>query len=522
MSQHPEQKKTQSTFKAALLFGSGTLTSRILGLFRVFLVYSIMPLDMRDAWIAAFRIPNFFRRLLGEGGLSVSFIPIYVAALKKGDEKRRKALAHGVFSLLMSVVSLVCLICFFFMESIIESWLAGPGFAAVPGKIEMTVAMGRVMIFFLFFVCLFAFFMAILNAHKKFTMSGYAPLFLNLGIIVGLLLFKDSEHLQSAAAWAVVIGVSLQALFLLYPIVKIGELPKFTFHFLTPEVTQVLKKFVPTFLGVGVLQVLGLINTYFASQLHPGALSHIDLGDRLLELPMSLIAVSIGTTLLPTLSGFWSTGDKEEFRDCLLKHFRLFYFLALPSAFGLWFIGTDIVGVLFRHGEFLADEVSIVATILKIYCLTLMASGSMKIFNQAYYSMGDTKTPAFIALFGLVVHLFMAPLLMEQMGLNGLILSTASVSLLNLLVGVFILQARIGWLPWLKIAKHFSMCLVAGGAMGGFLFALSQFDWRQGRFILDFPLLVFFIGIAGVIYFAFGLIFRLDELNFVLRKLRRK
>ena len=522
MSQAKSNKTANSTAKAALLFGSGTLTSRILGLFRDTLVYSIMPYDMRDAWIAAFRIPNFFRRLLGEGGLSVSFIPVYVDRLKNGQIEDRQKLANGVFTLLMSLVSIICLLCFVFMDSIVGVWLSGPGFTEVPGKLVMTVSMARVMIFFLFFISLFAYFMALLNANKKFTMSGYAPLFLNLGIIVGLLIFKNSEELPMAAAYSVVVGVAMQALFLLYPVIKNGLLPRLSSAWNSPDVRKVLNKFMPTFLGVGILQVLGLINTYFASQLAPGTLSHINLGDRLLELPLSLIAVSIGTTLLPTLSGFWAAEKKQDFMECLEKHFKLFYFLALPAAFGLWFLGEEITAVLFKRGEFNLEEVIIVAGILKIYCVTLMAAGSLKIFNQAFYATGDTKTPAFIALFGLCVHLVMAPILMKEMALTGLIISTASVSVINLLIGSTIIQKRIAWISWGKIAKHFSCCFMAATAMGGYLYVVNLYQWQQGRFIFDMPVLLGIIAFGGMIYFMVAGILKVDELQSVLKRFKRK
>ena len=299
-------------------------------------------------------------------------------------------------------------------------------------------------------------------------------------------------------------------------------MPKITLDINHPPVHSVLKKFVPTFLGVGVLQVLGLVNTGFASLLDPGALSYINLADRLLELPMSLIAVSLGTTLLPTLSTYWASGEKDNLVLCLQKHFQLFYFLALPAAFGLWFIGSDIISVLFSRGEFTASEVPIVAMILKIYCLTLLAAGSMKIFNQGFYAMGDTKTPAYIALMGLIIHLILAPILMNWWALKGLILSTASISLINVCTGVFILQKRLSSLDWNRLAQHFVRCFVAASVMGIYLFALSHWSWRQGRFLLDFPVLILLVALAGLLYFGAAMLLQVDELEIIMKKIKKR
>lgn len=510
-----------STAKAALLFGAGTLTSRILGFIRDSLILAIMPLDMKDAWFAAFKIPNTFRRLFGEGGLSVSFIPVYVGLLENKDEAARRALANGVFTLLMSLITLICLISFVFMETIISYWLEGPGFSDVPGKIAMTIEMGRIMVFFLFFICLFAYFMALLNGHKKFTLTGFAPLFLNVAIIAGLYFYRDTDSLVEASAWAVVIGGALQAFFLLPAVIKIHGLPKISFNWGHSAIQTVLKKFMPTLLGVGVLQILGMINVYFASQLMPGAVSYIYTADRLLELPLSLIAVSIGTTVLPTLSGYWSRNEKGNFLTSLSRQISLFYFLALPCAFGLWFLGADIIEVLFARGKFKLPEVLIVAEILKIYCVTLIAAGSLKILTQALYATGDTKTPAFIAMLGLVVHLIMAPYFMEIWQLNGLILSTTLITVLNLSLSVVIINVKVGTLNWKKVLGHFVLCAGASSVMGFYLTMITHIQWKQGRFLLDFPLLIAIVGGAGVIYFTCGSILKIEELRIVFNRFKR-
>jgi putative peptidoglycan lipid II flippase len=492
-----------------------------LGLIRDSLVLSLMPLDMKDAWIAAFNIPNFFRRFLGEGGLSVSFIPVYVASLKKGDLKGQKRLTDGVFSLLMGLVLLICGVSFFLMDQIVPLWLSGEGFSEVPGKLAMTVLMAKIMIFFLFFVTLFAYFMALLNSHKQFGHSGYAPLFLNLAIIAGLWTYRDSDQLAAVSAWSVVVGGGLQALFLLPSVRRLRIRPQVSLRPLNPEVQKVLMKFLPAIMGVGVLQILNLINKYFASQIR-GAVSYLYVGDRLLELPLSLIAVSLGTTLLPTLSDYWAQGRRDTFIHSVSKHLSLFYFLAIPSAFGFWFIGTDIVEVLFKRGEFTLKEVEIVGTVLKIYCLTLIAAGSLKILNQSFYATGDTHTPALISGGGLLVHIFLAPLLMSRYQLNGLVLSTALVTSLNFVVGLVIVQKRIAPLNWKSIVRNILGCAAAGAVMGAYLLIINHWAWKQGHFLVDFPILMAVIVVGGALYFAVAAILKVDELQFLFSKLKRR
>ena len=516
------KEKPASVAKAAILFGSGTLTSRILGLIRDALFFALLPIDAKDAWLAAWRLPNFFRRLLGEGGLSVSFIPVFVEARADHSPYRVRGLVNGVFTLLTSLAGLICLICIVFMEPIIEWWLQGDGFTKVPGKIAMTVSMARVMVSFLFCMSIFAYLMALLNGMKKFTLTGFAPVLLNMSIIVGLLIFRDSANIGMAAAWAVVIGGALQAGILIPAVAKLHLLPKFNFSAVRSSlVTKVLQKFAPTFLGVGVLQVLGLINVAFASQLQKGAVSYIYLGDRLLELPLSLIAVSIGTALLPTLSDYWAKNEKSLFLACLTQHLQLFLFLAIPAMVGLWFIGSDIVQVLFVRKEFRMEEVAVVAGILQVYCLTLFSAGTLRITNQSYYSRQDTLTPALIAIGGLIIHVIMAPYWMKLWGVKGLCFSTALTTTLNLSVSLVILTRQVGAMEFKKLFVHLGKCCAAGVGLGLYLYGLSYLPWKQGRFFLDFPILIILIGIGGVIYFALSHYLKISEMQQVVKRFRK-
>ena len=520
----PENSNQKPDFlaKEAFLFGSGTLTSRVLGLIRDALLFSLMPMDIRDAWLAAFRLPNFFRRLLGEGGLSVSFIPVYVGLSSPDRKEDRQRLINGVFTLLMVTVLLICGFCFFFMESIVDLWLGGSGFTQIPGKQAMTARMAEIMVFFLFFISLFAFFMALLNGLKKFTLTGFAPLFLNLAIIVGLVLFKDGDELPEASAWAVLVGGGLQALVLLPSVIRSGVLPRLSFQVHHPLVKKVMLKFIPTIFGVGILQVLALVNLYFASWLPSGTISYIYLGDRLLELPLSLISVSIGTALLPTLSEYWGKNQKTLFLDCVVQHLRLFYFLALPAALGLWFMGLDIVDILFSRGEFTIQEVPIVAGLLKIYCISLLCAGSLKILNQSFYAAGDTLTPALISMGCLLVHLLLAPQLMARFAIYGLVLSTALITLLNFLFCVFFLQKRVGFLNWKSLGRPIFQFLLASLPLGLYLWSMKFFDWQQGWFVMDVILLFVFIALAILVYFFSASLLGVDEVQFLKKKILRK
>lgn len=509
--------------RAALLFGSGTLSSRILGLIRDALIFSLMPLDLKDAWFAAFRIPNFFRRLLGEGGLSVSFIPIYVATLESPEaDQKVKPLVNGVYSLLMGISLLICVFSYLFMDKLVGLMLSGDGFSTVPGKLETTVAMSEVMIFFLFTISLFAFLMALLNGQKKFTLTGYAPVMMNLAIIFALWWYQDHPQFAMASAWAVVIGGGLQALILVPAVFKLGIHPRWTWDVWNPQVRRVVAKFIPTVFGVGVLQFLAMLNLYFASQLPSGSITYIYMADRLLELPLSLVAVSIGTTLLPTLSSYWSRGDRTLFTETMSRQLGLFLLLALPATFGLWMVGEDIVAVLFQRGEFRAEEVPTVSWLLKIYGLTLITAGGQRVLSSAFYASGDTQTPAVVSLVGLLIHCVLAPYWMQKWGIYGLVGSTSFITFFNLALCLVLIQYKAGSLLWKMLGVQSMKCLSASLVMAIPLYFFNQWSWRTNHFYYDFPLLLAVIGFAGCCYFAVAWLLGVGDVKVLGRKILRR
>ena len=490
--------------RQALSFGSGTLASRCLGLLRDGLLYSVLPLDMKDSWIAAFRVPNFFRRILGEGGISVSFIPLWVELRQKKKDQESQTLAGGLLALILIWVGALSLVAFIFMDIWIPFWLSGPGFASVPGKWEQTVLMARIMLGFLFFISLFAYFMALLNGEQKFALTGLAPVGFNLCLVVGLYFFKNSgSDLIWISALCVTVGGAVQALILVPSLFRAGLFFKplwgAIFH---PIMGRMCGRLAPTFLSAGVLQILSLVNTYFASLLDPGALTYMYQGDRLLELPLSLIAVSLSVSLLPTLSKYWVGQDLFLFKNSLVENFKLFYLLGLPSALGLWFLGTDIMRVLFVRGQFTLGEAQIVGSLLKIYAFTLLFSGSIKILNQAFYGMGRTAVPAFVSLVSLLVHVCMAPFWMEVMGLEGLVLSTSLSLLLNLKISFWLLSRQLGRWPWRNLLSHLRCCVLACLAMGVYLFGIQGAFPQNGVWIWDLLILLFWILLGALIYFG--------------------
>lgn len=511
-----------SVVKSAIYFASGTLSSRIFGLIRDALLVAVFGKTVSDAWLAAFRFPNLFRRIFGEGALSACFIPLYVEYREQKNERALAQLTAGIFSLLLIVLIPLNVAIVATMDSLVPLWVSGKGFAAVPGKMELTITMTKIMFPFLLLVCLYAFFMAILNAHKKFLLSSLAPTVFNLTIIIASVICYHQRMVSGDfLAWSVIVGGVAQFLILIPSVLALKAPWDFSWSSLSSTpVKRTLRAFFPSVLGLGVVQFMGFMNVNFASQLEEGAVTYIYLADRLLELPLSLVAVSLGTALLPTLAEKASASGREAFAGELAKNLRLLLYLCIPASVGMWMTAELLVRVLFERGAFDAQESLIVTGIVKIYALTLLGASVARIMSQAFYAHKSTMIPALAAFIGLVWHLLAAPPLMEEYGLYGLVGSTAVASLLNCFFLFVIYYWRYGTFHgWALTGFCLKSAVASLGIVACCWVAISFMP--SGNFWERLITLLVAVGGSVIFYFVMSMALGLNEARAVLRRIKR-
>ncbi len=410
--------------RAALGMSLGTLSSRFLGLFRDIIISSQFAATATDAWIVAFRIPNFMRRILGEGTLATSFIPEFVGLNE--SFKEQKAFRDSMFTVLSSLVFFLSLLGVIFAEPIISLFIQGEGFQAIPGKVENTIFFARIMFFFLFFISLYAYSMALLNCAKEFFWPAMAPAFFNISLIGFSLLPKSwVDQPGIYLSIGVLVGGALQFLVCLPKLIKLGQMPKPRFK-IHPKVRKVFLNMIPGAVGIGILQIIGLINVAYASKLPEGANSWIYYADRVLELPLSLIAVSLGAALMPSLSEAFAKQQKAVAQEKMYQAIRFNLFLVLPSSHAFYFFGYEIVELLFYRGKFSVEALEQTTWVVKIYALSLIVFSLQKILNASFYSQKKYWLPVICSFISLLVHISIVGYLVENMGIQGLPLSTAA------------------------------------------------------------------------------------------------
>jgi len=497
--------------RQALSMAFGTFASRILGLLRDMALAALFSRTVTDAWTAAFRLPNLFRRLFGEGSLSVSFIPVYMEA-RGESEARAQALANGFYTLLLVFLAVLTGLGILGVEPLMRLLLSAEYGA---DKFELTLRLARIMLGFVFFVTTYAYFMGILNALGKFALPALAPTLFNVSMIVSTLLpGRLFSGEGDGLAWGVLVGGALQALILVPPLVRLGALPRLRWQGLSGDIRHVLRNLGPGLVGLGLLQFTTLVNLKYASGLGEGAISYIYWADRLLELPLSLISVSLGTALLPTLSLLWSQGQKLQMSKTAETYLRLNLFIALPAALGLYFLALPIVEVLFMRGRFTGVDAEATAAVLRIYAVLLLASSAVRVLVPAYYATKNTWFPALASGASLLSHIGLAPSLMQLWGLEGLVVSATVSATLNLVLLLGFYPRWIGEFDYSHLLNHVGRFVFAGMGMAVVLQLYGTLTARFGGegMARVFSLAVTMLAGAGS-YFALSFLLRVEELQ---------
>ncbi|MGZ3747677.1 MAG: murein biosynthesis integral membrane protein MurJ [Pseudobdellovibrionaceae bacterium] len=495
----------------ALGMALGTFSSRILGLLRDMAMAALFTRTVTDAWTAAFRLPNLFRRLLGEGSLSVSFIPVFVEA-RMDSSLRAQNLANGFYTLLLVFLAVLTALGILFAEPIMGSLLE-PSYGLE--KFAFTVRMARIMFGFVFFISTYAYFMGILNALGKFTLPAMAPTLFNVAMIFSTLIPGSFfSFVGDGLAWGVFVGGALQMWILVPALSRLGAMPRFRWQGFNEDIRRVLRNMLPGLLGMGLLQFTTLVNLRYASGLAEGAISSLYWADRLLELPLSLVSVSLGSALLPTLAALWGQGKHEQMASTTNYYLRLNLFVAIPAALGLYFLARPIVEVLFLRGKFTAADAELTAAVLKVYAGLLISASCARVFVPAYYAIKNAWLPALASLLSLGVHIGLAPLFMKSWGLEGLVLSSFLSATLNsvLLLGFY--PKFIGAFDYVMLAKHSVRFILAGG---GLVVSLQVYGillaWLEGGSFVKALILALTIFLGALVYAGISFALKTEELK---------
>ncbi|PQJ97168.1 murein biosynthesis integral membrane protein MurJ [Chromatium okenii] len=450
--------------------GSNTLLSRVLGFVRDLVIARVFGADAgTDAFFVAFKIPNLMRRLFAEGAFSMAFVPVLNEYREQQGRVALKAFIDDTTGLLGAALLLTTLLGI--LSAPLLVLLFAPGFIGDPAQHELATALLQITFPYLLFISLTALAGSILNTYDRFGVPAFTPVLLNLSLIgCALWLAPHMREPVSALAWGVLLaGVAQLALQIPF-LRQLQLLPRPRFNRHNPGVRRVLNLMGPALFGVSIAQISLLLNTLLASFLTSGSISWLYYSDRLMEFPLGILAVTLGTVMLPHLSQRHAANDPEAFSHTLDWALRWIVLLGVPAAVGLLTLAGPLMATLFYSGEFGADDVTMASHSLMAYALGLVGFMAIKILATGYYARQDMQTPVRIAARALLIGMVCNLVLMVPFGHVGLALGTTIAALLDaglLLQGLIktqILRPAAGWLALLLRSA------LANAMMGGLLF----------------------------------------------------
>lgn len=444
-------------YRAFATVGGLTLVSRVLGFVRdILFAWAFGAGWVADAFNVAFRFPNLFRRLFGEGAFNSAFIPLFAKELEQNGKEAARAFAEEAMGGLVAVLVALTIIAILAMPWLM--YLLAPGFSATPEKFDLAVLLTQITFPYLLCMSLVALFSGVLNTFGKFVESSSVSIVLNLTLTAAIFVgFALGYHNEPEGGVIQAIGVFVAGVLQLWLLVSGLRRNNFTLKLRRPRMTDGMRRLItlgiPGVIAGGVTQLNIMIGTVIASQ-EPGAVSQLYYADRLYELPLAIVGIAIGVVLLPDVSRQLRAGNHEGVLDSQNRSLEFAMLLTVPAAVALAVVPIPIVKVLFERGAFTAADTANTAAVLSVFALGLPAFVMIKVFSPAYFAREDTKTPMRYATISLIANTLGS-------------------------IGLFFLFRNLGWLPQLGIA--------VATTLGGWLNASLLWSTlvRRGHFVLD-------------------------------------
>lgn len=386
-----------------------TLLSRFSGFFRDVLVARFFGANVwTDAFLVAFRIPNFMRRLFAEGSFSLAFVPVLNEIKTQQSEAYLQAYVNHILGALLAALLVVVGLMELFAPGVISVF--APGFLRESEDVfDSTVTMLRITLPYLLLISLVAFSAGILNSFNRFALPAATPIVLNISLIVAAVYFRDHFAVQvEALAWGVLAAGVLQLLVQIPALIRLGVVPVPVLKINDPEVKKVMKLMIPTLFASSVAQINLLVDTLIASLLPlVGSISFLYFSDRLMEFPLGLFGIAISTVILPKLSQAFAAKNNDDYQKTMQWAMSVAMLVAIPSAVGLFILAKPVVFTLFTYNEFTGQDALFTSYSLMAYMLGLPAFIAIKILLPAFYARKDPKTPVRIAIKAMIVNVIL-------------------------------------------------------------------------------------------------------------------
>ncbi len=525
------------TGRAAAIVGLAVMCSRVLGLAREILFNALFGTKLMQYFIAAFRIPNLLRDLFAEGALSTAFITVFSKKIATEGQAEAWKLANRIATLtlvFMGVITLLGVLLSDHLISLVAGGYVGKSESGYPGgDAALTAQLTATMFPFILMVSLAAQVMGMLNAKRVFGWPAMASSFFNIGSIAGgIILGYGMDHSFGpralfGLAYGTLIGGFLQLAVQFPALRKVGYHPRPDFHWRDSGVRDVLYTMAPAIVAASAVQVNVMINTGYATHAEAGSVTWLNNAFRLMQLPLGMFGVAIGTVTLPFLSEKAALGHREDFRGALARGIRLVFFLTVPASAGLWMLGEPILSIIYEHGKVTPEDIRQSAAALRYYAMGLAAYAGMKVLAPAFYAIGRRWIPMAISIVSIGVNWGLNELLTRHWGwgFRGLAMSTGVVALANFGALYFFMRKVISGMESRRLVITLVKIFLATDALivvclGCQWLMLDR--WAHMGFILRLCSLLVTIGLAGGAFALVASLLRLREMRDMLSAVARR
>jgi putative peptidoglycan lipid II flippase len=507
--------------KSASVISLVTVVSRILGYVRDQRTALLLGTSLTaDSYFLAYRIPNLFRRLVAEGSMTTSFIPVFTSYMKDKSREDVWDFANRLFWTLALVAAIVVVLGMIFSPAVIHLFTASSNKNV---SWDEAIRLNRIIFPYLFFMALASVGMAVLNCFNMFGLPASTSIFLNLAIIVFSVgaVWKYFHDPAVSLAVGVLVGGALQFLVLVPALVRKGMRFRFGISFSHSGIREVARLMIPRFFAIGVGQINLFIDTFFsvAKKMPEGSLAALYVADRVMELVLGGYAIAVATAILPMMSHQAAANDYDGLKKTLTFSVRIVAFITVPAALGLIILREPIIRVLFQHGHFVAESTRLTARALLYYAIGLPALASVKLIVPAFYSTRDTKTPVIVACISLtlniVLNIVFLEFLFKRVQNGGPALATALACYFDFFTLFLIFRLRHGALGIGEIFRSFGRIALCAGLMGAAGWVAGRYTAfaMHSRFFVQLAIFVALIGGATLLYLGLAWLFRCREVQ---------
>ncbi|HET6602939.1 MAG TPA: murein biosynthesis integral membrane protein MurJ [Xanthomonadaceae bacterium] len=433
--------------RSTAAFSAMTLLSRVAGLVRDMLQAALFGAGpAADAFVIAYRIPNYLRRIFAEGSFAQAFVPVFAQLRAEGNEAALKDFVDHVAGMLCAAVLVVTGVGMLAAPVLVAA--LAPGTLDEPGKFELTAQMLRITFPYLFFISLAALAAGVLNSLNRFALPAVTPVLHNLTLILAMLMLapRFGEPIK-ALAWGVLVAGALQVALLWPSLRRHGLMPRPRLRWRHPGVSRVFRLMLPTLFSSSVAQLNLVVGTLFASLLATGSQVWLYMAERLSEFPLGLFGVAVGTVILPHLSGRHAATDARGYSHALDWGLRLVVLVALPAALGLALLAEPLTVTIFRYGRFSPEDARMAALALQAMSLGVPAFMLTKVLAPAFFARQDTRTPMRAAVITVVANLVLTVAIVTPLWLGQVRGAHTGIALATSLAGM--LNAALLW-RWLR------------------------------------------------------------------------